>query len=126
MKRAVSTAALTAVLLSVSFPASAQAPTTGVPCSERENIVAKLEAQFAERQTGIGLTAQGRLIEIFAADDGTWTMLLTTAENVSCVVNHGVNWYERSTEDKTGTPSSGTAPSKGLTNWRNASLPFAK
>ncbi len=40
--------------------------------------------------------ADGRMVEIYATDDGaTWSMVITTPEGQSCVVASGEAWAER-------------------------------
>ncbi len=55
-----------------------------------------LGQRFAEMSVARGLSANGRMVEIYATDDGaTWTMVITTPEGQSCVVASGEAWAER-------------------------------
>ncbi len=44
---------------------------------------------------GRGLTADGRtMIEVFASDDGTWTLLVSMPGGDSCIIAHGDTWQQ--------------------------------
>ena len=77
------------VVLATSIPAMAQ-----LNCATRTEIVELLGQDFREKQNAIGLSADGRLVEIFSADDGTWTMLITTPDSISCLITHGQDWMQ--------------------------------
>ena len=52
----------------------------------------------------MGLESNGRLFEIFAADDGaTWTMVVTTPDGASCVVAAGIEWQKAAKPKGNGT-----------------------
>ena len=55
-------------------------------CQERDAISDKLAVDHGERPSAEGLASNGELIEVFASPDGTWTMVLTAPNGVSCVV----------------------------------------
>lgn len=79
--------AATTVMIMAHAPA-AEAKT----CGPRTALVEYLGAKHREKQTAIGLTASGRLMEIFASANGSWTMLLTQANGNACVVATGKAW----------------------------------
>jgi hypothetical protein len=82
------------VVLGTVATAAAQAPPEGVvlPCAERVDIARHLERRFAEVPVAIGLQADGRLLEVFASPAGSWTIVISTARGVSCVVSSGQGW----------------------------------
>jgi len=61
-------------------------------CLDHAKLDEKLAADHRETPRGIGLTADGRLLELYASPAGTWTLLLTTPNGVSCVVTFGDAW----------------------------------
>ncbi|MFQ5958023.1 MAG: hypothetical protein ACE5LF_01500 [Alphaproteobacteria bacterium] len=69
------------------FPAGAQAA-----CGDRDKFVVLLGENYAERAVAIGLTASGRVLEVFTALSGTWTILVTYPNGVTCVVATGESW----------------------------------
>ncbi|MGB1215904.1 MAG: hypothetical protein ACPG4X_21230 [Pikeienuella sp.] len=62
-------------------------------CGPHDAFVAALGDKFNESQRMIALQMDGRVLEIFAADDGAWTALVTTPGGLSCMVASGL-YYE--------------------------------
>ena len=56
------------------IPASAKSQQV---CGDRAKIVAHLGSDYKEGRSGIGLAASGTVVELFTAETGTWTMLMT-------------------------------------------------
>jgi len=63
-------------------------------CGERAKIVAHLGSDYQESRVGIGLAASGTVIELFTAETGTWTMLMTTPDGRTCVMGTGEGWEQ--------------------------------
>ena len=40
----------------------------------------------------MGVTTGGGIIEIFASDEGSWTMVITQPNGVSCLIAVGQDW----------------------------------
>lgn len=79
---------LTVALISVA-PAHAADP-QGPACASRNAVVERLEQRFGEVRQAVGLNRENGLIEFFAAaDTGTWTILLTRPDGVSCLIASG-------------------------------------
>jgi len=59
-------------------------------CTNRAEFVAKLKEHYSEAPQNIGLMPNGSMIETFAhPETGTWTILITSPEGVSCMVASG-------------------------------------
>lgn len=72
---------LAALMIALSAGAAfAQAGT----CLPHEKAKELLETRYGETLQAIGLTAQGMVMEIFAAPNGSWTVLFVTADGVAC------------------------------------------
>lgn len=64
-------------------------------CHPRDGIVTQLQDRYGEAQQGAGLTQAGRVVEIWAnPETGTWTILVTRPNGVSCAVAAGEAWLE--------------------------------
>ena len=61
-------------------------------CGERKSYLAQLSEKFAESHAAIGTTADGGILEIFASDQGTWTILVSFPNGQSCFVAAGRDW----------------------------------
>lgn len=80
---------LASVLVSLA-PVSALA---GANCAPRDQVVDRLQAKYTERLKGGGLQNADTLLEIWASDaTGSFTILVTHANGMSCVVSSGQNW----------------------------------
>ena len=78
---------LAAVLAVFSWPAHAQ-----TVCSTRTNFVESLRALHKETPIAMGLVTNGNVLEVLASEKGTWTILVTRPNGVSCVVAVGDSW----------------------------------
>lgn len=67
-----------------------------VLCLERDEIGNRLASRHGEHPSAAGLASNGQLLEVFAAANGTWTIVLTDAEGTSCVVASGEAWSAES------------------------------
>jgi len=63
-------------------------------CGERTDFVEKLKNGYAEEPVSVGLAANGSVIEVFAADSGTFSIIITEPSGVSCLVASGEEWLE--------------------------------
>lgn len=75
--------AIAAALALIAAPAPAQ-----TACAARAKMVATLEARYGEVPRLTALTGS-ELLEFFAAPSGSWTLLITTADGLSCLVAAG-------------------------------------
>ena len=58
-------------------------------CGQRESMVADLGQQFREQSLATGLVDENAMIEIFVSPAGTWTILATGTDGMSCVLAVG-------------------------------------
>ena len=63
-------------------------------CGDRAKIIAHLGSDYKEMRSGIGLAASGTVIELFTADSGSWTMLMTAPGGQTCVMGSGEGWEQ--------------------------------
>ena len=63
---------------------------------DHSELSSMLGQRLAEMSVARGLGANGRMVEIYATDDGTtWTMVVTTPDGQSSVVASGEAWAGR-------------------------------
>jgi hypothetical protein len=76
-------------------------------CAERDLVVERLESTFGEAFAGGGLQSDTQLLEVWRSpEQGTWTLLMTGADGLTCVVASGTHWQgEKLAEKAKGTPS---------------------
>lgn len=61
-------------------------------CGLRGEFVAALRHGYGEITVGHGLMADGRLVEFFLSDSGSFTIIATTPGGISCAVAAGRHW----------------------------------
>lgn len=52
----------------------------------------RLADRYGESPQSVGLAANNQIIEVFASDDGTWSVLLTRADGVTCLMASGTHF----------------------------------
>lgn len=67
---------------------------TGVAetCAQRSDFIAFLKDHFGEVEVAQGLSSSGHLVEIFVAPAGSWTILVSRPDGLSCLVDAGEPW----------------------------------
>lgn len=61
-------------------------------CGQREQIKQRLHDGYGEVPTGIGAAANGGVIELFTSERGTFTVVLTRPNGLSCLLAVGEGW----------------------------------
>jgi hypothetical protein len=62
-------------------------------CADHNSVKSYLEDKFAEVPVSHGLQADGKLLQVFASEQsGTWSMVATTPNGLSCIVAVGEAW----------------------------------
>lgn len=80
------------------------APAIAGPCIPHEQAIQRLAQQYGEHQVGIGLGASGRtVVELFVSESGTWTVLITQTNGISCISASGDNWSSQPVKIGNGT-----------------------
>ena len=63
------------------------------PCGDGADIISRLEKDWGEGAEILALDASGRMVRILVnRDTGTWSMLLTAPNGLTCLVSHGSAW----------------------------------
>ncbi len=76
---------LTTAALLLSTPALAQQN-----CAQRDQVLARLAEKYGESRQSIGLAPNNGVVEVFAsAETGTWTIVITTPNGLSCLMASG-------------------------------------
>ncbi len=102
MFKRILTAALLFGMVGQAPPALAKPP----PCGPHKLFADQLKNRYDEAFTAGGLQA-GNLFEIWSSSEkGTWTVLVTRPDGVTCAVASGTDWFTvPASEMPKGTPS---------------------
>ena len=88
-------AAVVAVFVLYGTPAFPQTspPQANNPCAPRLLVIERLAEQYGETRQSMGLHANGGVLEVYASPgSGTWTIIITMPNGISCLVAAGENW----------------------------------
>ncbi len=61
-------------------------------CDEHGDLVAHLSEKYQERQFAFGLIGRVAIMEVFVAETGSWTIVVTDVADRSCIIAAGDNW----------------------------------
>ena len=61
-------------------------------CAGRSEIVNFLDKNFTEKLRAVGLINRNAVLEVYAAESGTWTLIITDVHGVSCFLLSGDSW----------------------------------
>lgn len=65
-------------------------------CGKRTTMVSALGKKFKETRRGIGIVSNKRMIELYVSGGGSWTVLFTHPNGMSCIGATGKNWEQLS------------------------------
>ena len=77
-------------LAAPSVYAQAMAPV----CDNRKDILTELGGKFDEKPVSLGLAVNGTVVEVLSSENGSWTIIMTAANGVSCLMATGEHWRE--------------------------------
>ncbi len=93
MKRHLILALLTSLGMATAAPAAANPN-----CGQRDAVIEKLSSQFKEQLTVGGLQKRNSIeavMEIWSSEEtGTFTVLITNPQGISCIVAAGTDFFE--------------------------------
>jgi hypothetical protein len=82
------------------LPSAAQAQAV---CGDRGELIKKLEKSYSETPQSMGLASNGSMIEIYASPNGSWTIVMTQPDGVTCLMAAGDNWENLPEKKNVGT-----------------------
>ncbi len=76
-------------------------------CEKRADMVRDLEKIYREVRRGAGMAGAQAIVELYTNEaTGSWTILQTTPNGVTCLVATGDNWHDEPAElTPTGDPA---------------------
>lgn len=83
-------ATLTGAALLMATPLLAAPALAQQNCAQRDQILDRLTSKYGESRQSIGLAPNTGVVEVFASTEtGTWTILMTTPNGVTCLIASG-------------------------------------
>ena len=89
---ALRTAALCTAALCAPVMARAASPIAEIVCSDTGQMTKKLSRQFGTKPTAWGTRGPEQVMQVWAAETGDWTLVVSYATGTSCIVAMGENW----------------------------------
>ena len=84
--------AAAALFIATTSQASAQGTRN---CGPRDAVVERLATGYGETRQSVGIGSNNAMVEVFASDEtGSWTILVTQANGLSCLVASGQSFEE--------------------------------
>jgi hypothetical protein len=79
--------------LSAGFTLAAFAASAQPQCNDRSHVLELLAKKYKEAPIAAGVTNSGGLVEVLSdGKGGTWTIIVTTPQGMSCLVAAGEGW----------------------------------
>ncbi len=69
-------------------PAAAAKPV----CGSHQSVSEKLKKSYTEAPISMGVTSAGAIVEVFASPKGSWTLVVTRPNGMSCLIAAGQDW----------------------------------
>lgn len=76
----------------LSLAATAAEPAPGPVCGDHGAIKDALSKSYSEKPVAMGLASNGAVVEIFASQTGTFTIIMTEPTGRSCMLTAGESW----------------------------------
>ena len=65
-------------------------------CGERVKMTKMLSGKYQEKPKAIGVSSTGKsVLEVFTSSEGNWTLLMTTAKGMTCIMGAGHSWQDK-------------------------------
>ena len=74
------------------WPGIVEAQQEQTECANRIVMVEYLKRNYQEIPVAMGLIADDKLLEVFVSTTGSWSILVTSPNGISCGVAYGLSW----------------------------------
>jgi hypothetical protein len=61
-------------------------------CGPHQNISEKLKKSYTETPVSMGVTTGGGIMKVFVSPEGSWTLVVTQPNGMSCLIAAGQDW----------------------------------
>jgi len=75
---------------SLALPNSSEATV----CTTHEFMTDRLKKRYSEEPVSMGLSSNGGVMEVYASEEGTWTLIITRPDGTSCLIDAGEYWED--------------------------------
>ena len=79
-------------LLALTAPVAAESPIAEIVCAPSDQMRDRLTRDYGSTLTGTGLRDQDSVMELWSSDRGDWTLVVSYATGLRCIVAMGEAW----------------------------------
>ena len=84
--------ALAALCGAIAVSSSSSTSVAQVQCAAYKQMVGLLTKKFSEAPLAMGTVNEDRLMQLFVSEGGSWTIIVTKADGMACILAAGQNW----------------------------------
>jgi hypothetical protein len=92
---------LKSLCFTLALGALASEATAAMPCSTHAELVKLLGGKYGESLSNYGVAGQRNLVEVYVSEAGSFTILATKPDGISCIIATGQNWERAATKNLT-------------------------
>lgn len=85
---------LAALLCGIVFSTTSVSAQDARLCAQRDAMVKALKGKYQEQRRGVGVASRAGVMEIYVSAQGTWTIVISMANGMSCILAAGRDWEE--------------------------------
>jgi hypothetical protein len=67
-------------------------------CGSHDAVLQALKGKYDEKPVSMGLANNGTIVQVLTSSDGTWTIVMTAPNGVSCLLTAGDYWRNLPTQ----------------------------
>ncbi len=90
--RRITEVALSTLILILAAILFAPAAAAQAVCGSHQSISDKLKKSYTETPLSMGVTNGGGIVEVFVSPEGSWTLVVTQPNGMSCLIAAGLDW----------------------------------
>ena len=69
-------------------------PALANTCTDRDRLTGFLSEKYDEEPIAIGMIDRSGVMEVYLSEGGSWTIVVTSANGLSCVIAAGKAWED--------------------------------
>lgn len=74
--------------------ARAEGPRSQAVCDAHEAVIKTLKGKFEEKPVAMGLAGNGTVVEVLSSPDGSWSIVMTAPNGLTCLLAAGDYWQD--------------------------------
>ena len=63
-------------------------------CNSHEKFTTFLAKKYSEKRKAIGLVSNTGMMEVYVSEKGTWSILMTATNGITCLIAVGDHWED--------------------------------